>query len=120
MKEKEKSLFSIYNSLIRGVNLLTFLRLQFSHQNEHKFRHGFADTINAMCACGSEVENTEHFLLRLFQNHEKNDSSFLNLNVKDKFSFLLYGSQTATSKIFNHDTLKIVISYTKDTGRFVE
>ena len=83
-----------------------------------------------MSACGSEVENTEHFLLRchlyfpqrlgLFQNHEKNDSSFLNLNVKDKFSFLLYGSQTATSKIFNHDTLKIVISYTKDTGRFVE
>ena len=83
-----------------------------------------------MSACGSEVENTEHFLLRchlyfpqrlgLFQNHEKNDSSFLNLNVKDKFSFLLYGSQTATSKSFNHDVLKIVINYTKDTGRFDE
>lgn len=58
--------------------------------------------------------------LGLFQNHGKNYSSFLDLNVKDKFSFLLYGSQTVTSKIFNHDILKTVISYTKDTGRFVE
>ena len=50
-----------------------------------------------MCACGSEVENTEHFLLRfhlyspqrleLFENLEKVHSSFLNLNVKDKVSF---------------------------------
>ena len=51
-EEKENSLFSIYDPL--GVN----------HLNEHKFRHGFEDTINTMCACGSEVETTEHFLLR--------------------------------------------------------
>ena len=61
-EEKENSLFSIYDPL--GVKLLTRLRLQFSHLNEHKFRHGFEDTINTMCACGSEVETTEHFLLR--------------------------------------------------------
>ena len=69
-----------------------------SHLNEHEFRHGFEDTINAMCACGSEVETTEQFLLRchlyfpqrleLFENLEKVDSSFLNLNVKDRVSFL--------------------------------
>ena len=63
MRKKENSIVSIYDPL--GVKLLTYLRLQFSHPNEHKFRHGFADTINAMCACGSEVETTEHFLLRL-------------------------------------------------------
>ena len=60
-----------------------------------------------MCACGSEVETTEHFLLRcnlyfpqrleLFENLDKVDLSFLNLNVKDKDSFLLHGSQSATS-----------------------
>ena len=55
-----------------------------------------------MCACGSKVETAEHFLLRchlyspqrleLFENLEKLDSSFLNLNVKDRVSFLSYHS----------------------------
>ena len=58
-EKKRKSLFSIYDTL--GVKILTHLRLQFSHLNEHKSRHGFEDTINAMCACGSEVETTEIF-----------------------------------------------------------
>ena len=101
------------------------LRLQFSHLNEHKFRHGFGDTINAMCAYGGEVETTEHFLLRchlyspqrleVFENLEKVDPSFLNLNVKDKVSFLLYGSQSAFSKSSNHEILKFVINYIKET-----
>ena len=52
-----------------------------------------------MCACGSEVETTEHFLLRchlyspqrleLFENLEKVESSFLNLEVKEKVSFFI-------------------------------
>ena len=121
-EKKENSIFSIYDPL--GVKLLTRLRLQFSHLNEHKFRHGFGDTINAMCACGSEVETTEHFLLRchlyspqrleLFENLEKVDSSFLNL----KASFLLCGSQSATSKSSNHEILKFIIKYIKETARF--
>ena len=61
-EKKENSLFSIYDPL--GVKLLTRLRLQFSHLNEHKCRHGFSDTINPMCACGTEIETTEHFFLR--------------------------------------------------------
>ena len=60
-EKKENSLFCIYDPL--GVKLLTRLRLQFSHLNEHKFRHGFSDIINPMCACGTEVGTTEHFLL---------------------------------------------------------
>ena len=46
MRKKENSISSIYDTL--GVKLLTRLRLQFSHLNEHKFRHGFAYTINVM------------------------------------------------------------------------
>ena len=102
-KKKENPIFSIYDPL--GVKLLTRLKLQFSHLNEHKFRHGFGETINAMCACGSEVETTEHFLLRChlyspqrFENLEKVDSSFLKLKVKAKFSLLLYGSQKLQSR----------------------
>ena len=61
MQKKENLIFSIYDPL--GVKLLTRLRLQFSHLNEHNFRHGFGDTINAMCACGSGAETTKHFQL---------------------------------------------------------
>ena len=47
-----------------------------------------------MCACGTEVDTTEHFLLRchlysdlrleVFENLEKIDPNFLNLNEKDQ------------------------------------
>ena len=93
-KKNENPLFSISDPL--NVKLLTRPRLQFNHINEHEFRHGFGDTIN-MCACGSEAKTTEHFLLHcclyspqtleLFVNLIKVDSSFLNLNVKDKVNF---------------------------------
>ena len=53
-----------------------------------------------MCACESEVETAEHFLLRchlyspqrleLFENLEKVDASFLNLNVKDRVNFSFF------------------------------
>ena len=105
-EKKENSLFSIYDPL--GVKLLTRLKLQFSHLNEHKFRLGFEDTINTMCACGSEVKTTEQFLLRchlyspqrleLFENLEKVDASFLNLNVKDKF-FIIWFSMSNFQKL---------------------
>ena len=81
-----------------------------------------------MCACGSEVEITEHFLLRchlyspqileLFENLKKVDSNFLNLEVKDKISFLLYGSQSETSKYSNHEIFKFVINCMKETDTF--
>ena len=89
MRKKKNSIFT----------LLTRLRLQFSHLNERKFRHGFGDTMNAMSACGSEVETTEPLLMRchlyspqrleLFENLEKVGSSFLNLNVKDSYFFII-------------------------------
>ena len=84
------------------------MTLEFSHLKEHKFRHGFADTINPMCACGADVETTEHFLLcchfystqrlELFDNLERLNSDFRNLNGKDQVSFMLYGSKTNTSE----------------------
>ena len=113
--------------MIPSVDQLVIrLRLQFSHLNKHKFRHGFGDTINAICV-QTEVKlkplNTFSCVakfrkLELFENLKKVCSSFLNLNVKDKVSFLLYGSQTATSKRFNHDILKLISNYIKETGRF--
>ena len=101
-EKQENSLFSVYDPL--GVKLLTRLRLQFSHLNEHKFRHGFSDTVNPMCACGTEIETAEYFFLRchlystqrleLFESLKKVDSNVSNLNEKDQVNTLLYGSQT--------------------------
>ena len=69
-----------------------------------------------MCACGSHLYSPQR--IELFGNLEKVYSSFLNLKVKEKVSFLLNGSQSATSKNSNHEILKFVIKYVKDTARF--
>ena len=125
-ENKEKSIFSIYDPL--GVKLITRLRLGLSHLNEHKFRHCFNDGVNAICACGHDVETTEHYLLRchifsnnrfkLFENLKKCEPNFLNLSAKDKVQFLLYGSQTTNSESNNQEILKNVIAFIKATGRF--
>ena len=81
-----------------------------------------------MCVCGTEVETTEHFLLRchfhstlrleFFENLEKIDPNFLNLNEKDQDNVLLYGYQINEPKSFNQGILKNVTSYIKATGWF--
>ena len=48
----------------KGLKLLTRPRLNFSHLNGHKFRHGFKDTVDPMCKYGLETEIALHFLLR--------------------------------------------------------
>ena len=58
----ENSLYNVHGAI--GVKLLSRLRLQFTHLNEHKLRHGFNDMVNLMCLCGTDAETTEHFLLR--------------------------------------------------------
>ena len=48
VRPRENSVFAVHN--ITGLNLLTCLRLNFSHLNEHKFRLNFNDTLNPMCS----------------------------------------------------------------------
>ena len=119
-------MFRVYDPL--GVKLLTRLRLHFSYLNEHKFRHSFSDTINAICTCETEIETTEHFFLRchfystqrleIFKSLNKVDSNFFNLNETDQVNTLLYGSKTNYSKCTNQEILKFVIAYIKATTRF--
>ena len=49
----QRSLFSIHDP--EGVKILTRLRLQFSHFNEHKFCHNLKDCVSRMCDCGAET-----------------------------------------------------------------
>ena len=125
-EKQENSLFSVYDPL--GVKLLTRLRLQFSHLKKYKFRYGFSDTVNPMCACITEIEPTGHFFLRChlystqrlepFESLQKVDSNFSNLNEKDQINTLLYGSQTNDSKCANQEILKFAITSIKATTRF--
>ena len=58
----------------KGVVLLNRLRLGFSHLNEHKFRHGFRDTLDPFCACRTNsIENSQHFILHCsIYSHARN------------------------------------------------
>ena len=59
---KENSIYAIHD--ISGLKLVTRLRLNFSHLNEHKSRHNFKDTVNPVCSCGFEPQTTDQYLLR--------------------------------------------------------
>ena len=87
------------------------MRLNFNHLQKYEFKHGFSDSINPICVCGTEVEATEHVLLlchfysmqrfELLENLEKAESDFENLSDRDQVSFMWHGSKTNTSEIFN-------------------
>ena len=58
-----QTLFIIATTL-KELYLITRLKLGLSHLRQHKFKHGFQDTLNPLRSCGNDVESTEHFLLR--------------------------------------------------------
>ena len=62
----ENDTYGIYDPL--GVWLLNILRLGFSNLREHKFSHNFAGTLNPLCSCFLEMEDTEHYFLRCQNN----------------------------------------------------
>ena len=106
---KENSVFAIHDT--KGLKLLTHLRLNFSHLNEHKFRHGFKDTVDPMCRCGLETETTLHFLLRcrlystirteLLDDKYTVASSLPNYLGEQLLNILLYGSECFSVKTTN-------------------
>ena len=96
-------------------------------EDEHKFRLSFLDTINQMCSCSSEPENTAHFLLRC-QNHVISRSKLLrnvynldydNYDDDHLIHILLYGSEKFTFNL-NKEIIKPTICYLKDIERFDE
>ena len=110
-----------------GVKYLTRLSLCFSHLNEHRFRHGFLDTLNPLCNCSLEVEENEHFFLRclnfentrrpLFIDVSSINSSFKNLPSHLKVELLLFGD-SKLSAIDSDLILKASVKYIIITNRF--
>ena len=112
----------------QGVVFLNWLRLGFSHLNEHKFRHGFRDILDPFCACRTNsIENSQHFLLHcsiysharrlLFNKLQALDINFYPLSPHKLLSLLLYGDPMLASNI-NNAILNLSIEFILETARF--
>ena len=71
---------------VSNLKLLTRLRVGFSHLREHKFKHNFQDTLNPLCPCSLEAEDTYHIFMRCqnFSNQRNvhfDDVNLLTANV---------------------------------------
>ena len=62
----------------KGIKHITRLRLGLSHLREHKFKHGFLDSLNPICSCGLDIETTCHYLLHC-PNFTNEKSTLLNI-----------------------------------------
>ena len=105
-----------------GVRLLNRLCLGFSNLKEHKSRQNFADTLNPLCSCSLETEDTEHYFQRCESNlsfcttlmNDLNNTAIASLNPNDLLSVILY-----VDKWFNRETnckkLTASIKLIKDT-----
>ena len=122
-----KSIYGIHDPL--GLKLLFRLRLSLSHLREHKFKYNFLDSLNPLCLCSTEIETTEHFLLRcpffalprslLFDSIKEIDSSITLLSSSSFTNVLLYGS-TCYSLNENRSIFNACIIFLKSSQRFNE
>ena len=119
------SVFNCHNP--RGVKLLTRLRLGLSYLCEHKFKHGFQDSLNPICTCGNDTKTSAHFLLPC-PHYSNERSNFLNTikninrNIFDKNDLqitetLLYGDSSLDDKR-NSLILNATIHFLFVTKRF--
>ena len=107
IRPSPNSIFDIYNPY--GIKLLTRLRLGLSHLNEHKFKHGFNDTISFICIWGGDIESINHFFLHcpeycearpaLFDNIQSIDKMLLSQNESSLTHLLLYGDPKRNSNV---------------------
>ena len=76
------------------MKLLSRLWLNFSHLNEHKFRHNLKDALSPTCDCGSEIETKDRFLAspvfhRSYKHKDTVDKEILlNLLIIQRFYLL--------------------------------
>ena len=126
LRPKQSHVFDVPDN--QGVVFLNRLRVGFSHLNEHKFRHGFRDTLDPFCGCRTNsVENTQHLFLHcstysharqsLFDKHQTLDIAFHPLSPSSFCRLLVYGDGSLTS-ISNRSILTFVVEYIHETRRF--
>ena len=111
------------------MQLLTRLRLRLSHLREHKFKHNFQDTLNPICNCGKDIENSCHYFLycSLYTNERPAllnviqgiDNSILELGDFHIVEVLLYGRKLVDISS-NTNILNATIGFLLETKTFDE
>ena len=121
----QSSVLDIFDT--KGLKLLTHLRLEFSHLNEHRFRHNVESCVNPLCSCSLTTEDTKHYLLHCHHfTHHRIDlmnsvnsviHNFESLSDLDKKAILLYGDPGLDNNK-NNLILEVTINYIKVSERF--
>ena len=124
IRPSENEIFNIHGQI--SIELLTRLRLGFSHLREHKFRHNFEDTLSALCSCSNEAETMLHLFLRcqffndireiLINDWMNIDRSFPSLSQDKLISVLLHGNDAFDSKK-NRNILIYTARFIKDSHK---
>ena len=121
----QSDVYNIFDPI--GLKFLTRLRLDFSHLNEHRFRHNFQDCLNPLCSCSLQTEDTIHYLLHChhFSQHRIDlinsvkyiFEDFDSLSDNAKKDLLLYGDPRFDINK-NKFILEATLFYIKSTERF--
>ena len=127
IRPAQSSIFNIFDPV--GIKFLTRFRLDFSHLNEHRFRHNFKHCLNPLCSCSLEIEDTLHCLLhcRHFSGHRRDlmnslksvFNNFESLPDNAKKDVLLYGD-SLLDRNQNKIIIQATINYVKVSERFSE
>ena len=127
IRPKPNSFFNCCN--LKGIRLITWLRLELSHLREHKFNYNFQNCLNPLCSCDSSIELTSYFLLHCPVFYDKRDTLLSTLNNIDSkilepndsylTQTLLIGSTSFDSET-NMLVLNATIDYILSTERFEE
>ena len=127
IRPKPNSFFKSCN--LKGIRLITRLRLALNHLREHKFKYNFQNCLNPLCSGGSSIESTFHFLLHCPIFHHKRhtllstlnniDSKILASNVSYLIQTLLFGCTSFDSET-NTLVLNATIDYFSSTEKFEE
>ena len=125
-KTYENSIFfDVHNRI--DIKLLNRLKFNFSHLNEHKFRHNFQETVNPFYRCDAKTETTGHYLLRcpLFSDQRtKLLESLSNLNdtllnhCDDGIVNILFYGSSKYSFSTNNKVLSVTIEFLGSTKLF--
>ena len=116
IQPNKRSVYKVVD--LKGLQLLTRLRVKSNDLREHRFRHNFF--VTPVCMCNEDDETTEHYLLRCHLHclHHvallEDASIILKFNVstqskRDLCLLLLYGDDNI-NKYSNHSLLESTIN----------
>ena len=97
----QNSVFNIFDP--KGLKLLTRLLLEFSHLNEHRFRHNFEESVNPLCSFSLKTEDKEHYLLHCHH------FTPLRINLMNSVNSVLYNFESLSDINKNKKFLYMVI-----------